>query len=831
MKHIIIFLVFVNITIGLFAQSDFFYTDNGEKEYFTIRKDRVILKAKSETEAKTLTKQTFFLSARNVGNDMVIATIDTVEIRLENLKQKTDAVDVAYGLEYTDGTIQMPTNKIFVKFNDGQSMEKVFDYVGLTKSIDQIELINENHKIYMITLNVALVDILKICRNLFETGLVEFAAPSFIREIKPLNHHINPWQWGLKNTGQYGGVAGFDIKAEQAWSITKGNANIKVAVIDDGVELTHPNLQPNLLQGYDATINPPGGANGSPYANDSHGTACAGIIGAIDGIGVASGCKIVPVRIAYNISTPNGPRWETNDIWAMNGIRYAWKTAKADVISCSWKWGSAAPNITAEINDAITLGRESKGCVVVFGSANDNASTVSYPASLPNVIAVGAISQCGQRKSPSSCDGENWWGSNYGSALDVVAPGVRIYTTTINGNYKSDFNGTSSACPHVAGIAALLLSVNPCLTQQEVRNIIELSCEKIGLHCYTTTSGRPNGSWSSYTGYGLVNAYRALQFAHSSQVHNFNNITGSVHGSSSANYQLNSQGICHPVPGVFTVRRTEIRATVSYPHTPSPVIVGTANGFSAANPNDGKEYLEVVSISETSATIRTFVYEGYNVLGQYLGWFPRTPANVRFNFKVLSAFDTDLHLQNQTINNTVSCNVINSIQAGNNYNIQNGANVTLRAGQAITLNPGFHAQLGSVFHAYIEPYFTCEQFPAMLASQNNDNIGLDYVIKSYEVEKSPLQTEKITVGTTYFKIYPNPASDYINIEYNLNNSETVEIMLYDNNGKLVYKLQNKTIHEAGIYSIQLTGIALPNGIYHCVLQTENRKETKKIIIR
>ena len=132
------------------------------------------------------------------------------------------------------------------------------------------------------------------------------------------------------------------------------------------------------------------------------------------------------------------------------------------------------------------------------------------------------MSQCGQRKSPNSCDGENWWGSNYGSALDVVAPGVKIYTTDIsgskgynsssgeNGDYNTNFNGTSAACPHVAGVAALVLSANPSLSAQEVRRIIESTAQKVGNYNYSYNSNRPNGTWNNEMGYGLVDAKAAV---------------------------------------------------------------------------------------------------------------------------------------------------------------------------------------------------------------------------------------------------------------------------------------------------------------------------------
>ena len=143
---------------------------------------------------------------------------------------------------------------------------------------------------------------------------------------------------------------------------------------------------------------------------------------------------------------------------------------------------------------AISNGRNGLGCVIVFAAGNNNNSTVSYPANaIADIVAVGALSPCGERKNPSSCDGETNWGSNYGTALDVMAPGVLIPTTDISGSagyssgdYFNRFNGTSSACPHVAGIAALVLSVNPSLTQKEVVTIIEKTAKKTGNYSYAT---------------------------------------------------------------------------------------------------------------------------------------------------------------------------------------------------------------------------------------------------------------------------------------------------------------------------------------------------------
>jgi subtilisin family serine protease len=198
---------------------------------------------------------------------------------------------------------------------------------------------------------------------------------------------------------------------------------MKVAVIDQGVELNHPDLINNLMECYDPTRN---NSKGGPvWALDNHGTPCAGIISAKkdNGIGIAG---VVPLGRIIPIHASNSSGGLTSTTVA-DAINWVWRNG-ADVLSCSWGGGSPNTVINSSIDNATTYGRGGLGCVVVAATGNTNLSTVSYPAALSNVIAVGAMSPCGERKSPSSCDGE-MWGSHYGTQLDVMAPGVLIPTT------------------------------------------------------------------------------------------------------------------------------------------------------------------------------------------------------------------------------------------------------------------------------------------------------------------------------------------------------------------------------------------------------------------
>ena len=312
------------------------------------------------------------------------------------------------------------------------------------------------------------------------------------------NDQYDHLQWSLNNNEQLWGVEGADISAVDAWGVTHGSDAITIAVIDEGVDLAHPDLASKLVAGYDATG---GGSGGGPTGDDAHGTGCAGIAAAVtnnsNGVaGIARQPKIMPVR---SLAEGTG---QTS--WLADGINWAAANG-ADVLSNSWGGGTPATAITSAIASARSSGRGGKGAVVVFATGNDNDS-VFYPANLDTTLAVGALSPCDQRKSPTSCDGEFWWGSNYGSELDIMAPGVHMYTTDISGSagydpgaYFYDFNGTSSATPVVSGVAALILSLNPDLTATQVENILT-----------STADDLRSAGWDSETGWGRVNAYEAL---------------------------------------------------------------------------------------------------------------------------------------------------------------------------------------------------------------------------------------------------------------------------------------------------------------------------------
>ena len=358
------------------------------------------------------------------------------------------------------------------------------------------------------------VDAIEMSERLRNSGQVRYAQPNYVRRLKSLAEPDDPHfgsQWSLHNDAPVEGDKDCDLDAPEGWEITEGCDAVTIAILDEGCDESHDDYRTNLVAGWDVPFDD---GNANPNRWDGHGTACAGIAAAIsnntEGIaGVASGARIMPVRIAY--SPFNGAFWVTTDAWLADGLAFAFLNG-ADVLSNSWGGGPPSEQIHAAIRDAVIDGCGGRGAVVVFAAGNDNWPSPSYPAIYPETICVGATSPCDERKSPTSCDPENWWGSNYGDGLDVSAPGVHIPATDIEGgggydpgDYYLTFNGTSSATPQVAGLAALLMCEYPSYKGTEIRARIEQTCDKVGGYAYDADTGI-----SFELGHGRINIFRAL---------------------------------------------------------------------------------------------------------------------------------------------------------------------------------------------------------------------------------------------------------------------------------------------------------------------------------
>lgn len=745
------------------------------------------------------------------------------------------------------GLIHSPTHRVAVQLKPGIMIEELVAYLE-DQEISNIRQNTLDLTIYYIELNKhTAMNPFAFSRFVHDSYLVNFSEPVLTGYGVLLTNDPN-WgdQWGLENTGQYSGVSDADIDAPDAWTITSGRQEVVVAVIDEGVQLDHPDLQDNLVAGFDASG---GGTNGGPNAVNSHGTNCAGIIGAIRdnniGIsGVAPNCRIMPVRSIVNDNA--------TDTWLADGINWAWQNG-AYVLSNSWRWTNSA-QVTTAINNATANGRLGLGSVVLFASGNFNSS-ITYPATLSNVVAVGAMSMCNERKRSSSnssevnpgvstdpantsCDGEDWWGSCFGIEQDVMAPGVKIATTTIGSAYITNFNGTSSACPHAAGVAALVLSVNRCLTFTDVMEILAISSEKVGGYCYTHNNVNTLSTWNNQMGYGRVNAYNAVRIAFSTQISNGANISGSDQGGVGFySWVLASGGCSGLAAATYFVTRHEVAANITFPATSFANVIGTSNGFSAASPGDGNYWFGATNITSTSAKIYTYVYETFNVLGQSLGWVPTTPGNIRFNYTVYSNVTPNQYFQNQNVSTTQVYHVMNDIYAGGQvttavgygpYTILSGGNVTFRAGHEINLMNDFNVNSGGEFWGYIQPFFTCTQYPNGIVF----NPGADGRNPIIHERTSPIvMTDDQMPEADAFTVFPNPFSESFTLSYTaVEERNNVEITLYDISGNQVYKFNNQQVIPPGQYQLEVPDLGhLARGVYLVHIRSEGINQTQRII--
>lgn len=514
--------------------------------------DRIILQfnedVSEEQQAAFFKKSHWLDTARCIRLEyprVVIARLKSPAGDYERLKEimirtqwQTGVSFVNPVLRNSEGDEVSVLQEVFVKVADAFQESKLHEFAKQFR-YDIKGRYAYNDKVFILTTGryIALNSLELSCK-LTDLEAFEYAHPNFL--FSPVVGTNDPFfnrQWNLLNTGssqQGSGTAGADMSVEEAWTITKGDSSIKIAILDSGVDTLHPDLMPNLLPGYDANG---GGSKGYPnknFSNDAHGTACAGIAAAVSengaGLaGVAPGCKIIPVKVFYYVDTARGltfnpPIPYTTSLWIADAINWANEIGKADVMSNSWGipdilFGLLQQPISL-VEDAImnahVNGRNGRGVPQLFSTGNEDDDKPIWPSRLPVAIAVTASSMCDERKSPTSCDDEDWWGGNYGEGTDVAAPGVKMPATDIvggkgfsSGSYTGDFNGTSAACPNAAGVMALILSMKPNLEAWDAAYILASSADRVGGYDYS--ANRDFGTWSQELGYGRVNAYNALQ--------------------------------------------------------------------------------------------------------------------------------------------------------------------------------------------------------------------------------------------------------------------------------------------------------------------------------
>jgi thermitase len=331
--------------------------------------------------------------------------------------------------------------------------------------------------------------VLELANELAANDMFAFAESDAISWVKPMHIPNDPefgQQWGLHQSNDH------DMDLPEAWDISMGSEDIVVVVLDSGIDQNHPDI--HQLAGETFTGS---SSNGNPGNGcDNHGTAVSGCIAAtIDNnqgvAGVAPHCWVRAGKIFNELDIFGFCLGflEFQESWAVNGITWA-ADSGARVTNSSWGGGSPLSGITNAFNTT-----RAAGVFHVAAAGNDGSATIGWPASLDSLISVAAMSSNGTLASFST----------YGNGLFISAPGENIRTTDRSGGDgygagdTTTISGTSFASPYTAGVAALVLSVDPTLTPDELENILSSTAVDYGSGGYDTTFG-----------HGFINAKAAL---------------------------------------------------------------------------------------------------------------------------------------------------------------------------------------------------------------------------------------------------------------------------------------------------------------------------------
>lgn len=499
---------------------------NGQNQLI-LKKSNQLVGLQPKDEDNTLADEDFVAEQwhQNLGGFNVVS-LDKgekdIDSKLDEVREKED-IKVGTHVYIAEGSNIpiVPTGDIIIEFQEGTSSEEQ------NMVLTEYHLMLEDRKDEYTVIARVTPDSpnpLKVALALDDISLVKWAEPDLDMPLEQYNF-VKPddtlldHEWHLRNSGFVVDVnwrmkKDADAKVMDAWDRlgNMGSSDIVIAIIDNGFDVTHPDLKSKIYRPYDNWANKhrlPGKESGY-----SHGTPCATVaVAAANGVGivgVAPNSKFMPVH-GTSFSTRATERMF--DYCIDNG---------ADIISCSW--GTTDANFSlntikkAALTKAAARGRNGKGSILLFAVGNDDKDFVNFYAAHPDVIAVAASTSKDEHASysnrgrevticaPSNGDwpiiaGRAWW--DEGVSWET-GPYRYWRDGRSRGDHYKHFGGTSSACPLVAGVCALILSANPNLTAKEVKEILQQTADKIG---------RPSDYIDGHSiryGYGRVNADKAV---------------------------------------------------------------------------------------------------------------------------------------------------------------------------------------------------------------------------------------------------------------------------------------------------------------------------------
>lgn len=687
------------------------------------------------------------------------------------------------------------TNNIVLRFKTGMSIDDIYHIVEKYK----LKYINARYD--NVVLEIENIDLVFDAANeIYLSGKVEWSQPDFLSQIKTCTLTGNMEQYYLRNYYHvYTNQISNDIKAEPAWDISKGCPNIKVAIIDEGVN-DHPDLMnpiDNTSRVLDGLSIDASSVNGRcvPGYYYSHGTKVAGVIAASHSTeikGIAPNVSIVPINIgdAYDYISSSDMAYAIN--WAADS-----EGGDADVITLALERNDITGNFDVlldAISNATANGRDGLGAIVVYAAGNSNNDN-SYVTSQAFVVA--AIDMFDNKAHYS----------NFGENIDLVAyggnPNESVERIRTIGTIEPDgtgryhfFNGTSAACAQVSGAAALVLSVNPNLTRIELEDILKSTAVDIGAPGFDNIFGN-----------GKLNVLEAVKKSASTLGLNFY-------------YDM----------GYLSTRTPEMPGNFNFTASPgSGVSPGAYKGYyhwcvkeiPISKYEDFFCYLGDGLVSEHYITTY-YTGDGYCQL--------KATKNVTTQKYELLTFL--LRLDTSPIKKTVpqDVNIVNSPKwclsyitrpdadvvsssyvTNGMYGIYNKGNIY--ATNSITLKPGFSVPAGSTFLAGISA--TPDQ---IVCSSDRSARVRDLEIENVSDSLSYKQSSGFAVD-----IYPNPSSGNFTVQIFDELNPNAFIKIFNLNGTLVYEEKMNSNRQDVMLLVE-------KGVYVILVQNGDESFENKLII-